>query len=238
MFNRTIALQGTRNTRDLGGLTTTTGYLTKSGVFFRSDSIANLTFNDYSRLKRKNLTTIIDMRTHNERNAIPLCLIEDKEINYNWVPIELAARNGLCTSLTDVYIDVLDYQHNAIKDIFNCLAAAKGLCLFCCNGGKDRTGIISMLLLDVADVDINCIIEDYMQTKANMGSTFAKVRQLIMENKLDIPLNGLECLPEFVMDTLNHIKQEYASTRNYLNRIGVNTSIIIEILGRFISNLE
>lgn len=236
MFNRSITLQGTKNTRDLGGLITTTGHTTNLGVFIRSDSIANLTPEDFICLKRRDLKTIIDMRTKNEAYTIPSYIIADKTISYHWIPVELAARNKEYDSLSEVYINVLEDQSGTFREIFNCLSSAAGLCMFNCNGGKDRTGIISMLLLDIAGVELSCIIEDYMQTKTNMEPTFTKLRQRIKENKCDIPLNGLECLPEFVVDTLSHIKQVYSSTWSYLNSIGVKNSAIIELLGRFISN--
>ena len=59
-------LSCTCNTRELGGIRTSDGGLTKSGVFWRSDVPVAPTAEDAEKLRTAHITTIIDMRTSEE----------------------------------------------------------------------------------------------------------------------------------------------------------------------------
>ena len=236
MLNRKINLEGTNNTRDIGGLQTTTGITTNFGAYFRSDSIARLTPLDVDFLLEKNLETIVDMRSRDELCNTELKALNDKSIHYHWIPIELNSKCERNLCLSKIYINLLETQKAALCEVFNILANAKGLCLYNCNGGKDRTGIVSMLVLDIANVKMDFIIGDYMETEANMKLIFAEVSKRIEQKKCNIPIGGLQCAPQFVSDTLGYIRQRYTSSRNYLNNIGVTNDAINMILKRLLPN--
>lgn len=60
-------------------------------------------------------------------------------------------------------------SQGAIRRVFDLLAThTKGSVLYHCNGGKDRTGIISALLLTVLQVPWEVIVADYMQTNESV----------------------------------------------------------------------
>ena len=52
----------------------------------------------------------------------------------------------------------------AIKETFEILAEAKGCTIFHCTAGKDRTGIIAMLILGLSGVSRKDIIANYEVT--------------------------------------------------------------------------
>ena len=54
-----------------------------------------------------------------------------------------------------------------IGEIFKIMLASKGTVLFHCTAGKDRTGVLAMLLLKLADVDEETIINDYAASYQN-----------------------------------------------------------------------
>ena len=63
------------------------------------------------------------------------------------------------------YTNYLEYtgEENVIKKLFDIISqAGEGAVLFHCVGGKDRTGVLSLLLLGLVNVDTKSIIENYI----------------------------------------------------------------------------
>ncbi|KAI4725593.1 hypothetical protein E4T49_06695 [Aureobasidium sp. EXF-10728] len=60
--DRSIAMEGTLNMRDLGGLCTSDGRCTIKGRLLRSANLAQLTSNDVKKLEQLGVTTIVDLR--------------------------------------------------------------------------------------------------------------------------------------------------------------------------------
>lgn len=61
-----IPLQGAYNVRDLGGYPAAGGKVTRWGVLYRSDALAELTESDWSVLKKRNVKAVIDLRSQRE----------------------------------------------------------------------------------------------------------------------------------------------------------------------------
>lgn len=68
---RVLSLQGTFNTRDLGGYKTSDGKIVKWGQVFRSDALNQLTDQDVQYFERLGLRTIVDFRGKNEIESAP-----------------------------------------------------------------------------------------------------------------------------------------------------------------------
>ena len=64
-----LALEGTRNTRDIGGYRTADGMTVRRGVVFRSDGLDGLTASDVRQLSGLGIRTVIDLRGPQERAA-------------------------------------------------------------------------------------------------------------------------------------------------------------------------
>ena len=62
-----------------------------------------------------------------------------------------------------------------------------------CTAGKDRTGIVVALLLDLLDVDHEVIVADYHVTAANMAVVLERIRaaQVFQDN-------GLAAAPDWI----------------------------------------
>ena len=61
--SRWLPMTGAENVRDLGGLPLVAGGSTRPGVFFRGDTLQELTPQDVALLKDLGLRTILDLRT-------------------------------------------------------------------------------------------------------------------------------------------------------------------------------
>jgi protein tyrosine/serine phosphatase len=158
------------NVRDLGGLSTCDGRMTRWGAVVRSDTPARLTEAGWSTLYEYGIRTIITLRTHgmveDELNVTPrypdlemvqraIEDITDQEFLQRW-----AASNLWGTPL--YFKDALRRWPERHAAVISAIAQAQpGGVLFHCIRGNDRTGIITLLLLALVGVMPDEIIADY-----------------------------------------------------------------------------
>lgn len=92
---------------------------------------------------------------------------------------------------------------------------------FYCTAGKDRTGVIAVLILSVLGVPDDAIVEDYSLSAnvyAEMNDHKAMVGALNQRN-VD-PKTFLGAPPQVMEDTLLTIQENYGSVNGYLDSIG------------------
>jgi hypothetical protein len=170
MNKRVLAWDGCTNVRDLGGLRTSDGRLTRWRAIVRSDSPAKLTTEGWSALYAYGIRTIITLRTYgqaeDELNITPrhsdLATVQveiediaDMDFVHQWVATDLWG-----TPL--YYGDALRRWPERHAAAVSAIARARpGGVLFHCIRGNDRTGIIALLLLALVGVTPDDIIADY-----------------------------------------------------------------------------
>jgi protein-tyrosine phosphatase len=165
--DRHLNWQGSYNMRDLGGLPTRSGPPIVWGSVVRGDAPDHLTDRGWSALSGYGIKTIIDLRHAHERDTaarsrppgtttvhVPLDDPNDTEFWQHW-------SGGLdCTPL--YYRAFLDRFPQRIARVIATLAdAPAGGVLIHCAGGRDRTGLIVLLLLALTDVPTETIATDY-----------------------------------------------------------------------------
>lgn len=92
---------------------------------------------------------------------------------------------------------------------------------FYCTAGKDRTGLISAIILSLMGVPDEDIVEDYSLSAnvyAEMNDHKAMVGALSQRNLN--PKTFLGAPPQVMRDTLNQLKADYGSIEGYLDSIG------------------
>lgn len=232
-----LSLQGTKNTRDLGGYAAEDKKITRENVFLRSDNTNNLSESDIKQLKEKhNLKYVVDLRYDSEISSAPDKLNGIDGITYYNIPLyipkeqmkELIKGN---IDLGDAYIRSLD-QKDTIKNIFDTFASIDdGSLLFHCTNGKDRTGTAAALLLGLCGVSDDDIINNYSLTYELIKDSEAA--------KKGIEKYGTDTIfrssPEYMAKFLKHIKEQYGSTKHYLITCGVSQENIDKIIDKFIS---
>jgi protein tyrosine/serine phosphatase len=168
--NRKLNWDSCNNVRDLGGLRTRDGRLTRWGAVVRSDTPARLTEAGWSALYTHGIRTIITLRTHgmveDELDFLP----RYSDIATVQAPIEDITDTGFVQQWVDsslwgtplYYQDALRRWPERHAATLSAVAQAQpGGVLFHCIRGHDRTGIISLLLLTLAGVTQDEIIADY-----------------------------------------------------------------------------
>lgn len=171
-----IDLEGTVNTRDLGGWPIHDGQVTRLGRVWRSDAFTRATPADREALSGHGVRTVIDLRTTAERLEEPHPLEDDDRFEVVHVdlfaPVLAAFMRGEVSDdpfdLTTHYRASFALARDAYAQVFRQITAAldshDGPVVVHCTAGKDRTGLVTALLLRGAGVADAVIARDYAIT--------------------------------------------------------------------------
>lgn len=222
-------LETTLNTRELGGYRTRQGNMTKVDTLLRSDEQKQLSSRDIAYLSERQITTIIDMRTKKVTSHLPSPFANKTPFAYHNIPIEEGS--GVPESMEAVPVSYMNIAGSAnMRQIYRSIAQAPRGVLFHCSAGKDRTGVVSAILLLLADVRDRDIIENYMMTKECNVKRFARARQ----NHPDLDINIIIPREEFILRFLQLFREKYGNAENYMRSIGVLPDEIERIRGKLL----
>lgn len=222
-------LQTTQNTRDLGGYFTQFGGLTRSGVLLRSDVQNYPSADDYRFLKEQGITTIVDMRGIKDTQRKPSGFAEKEGFTYLNFPIDEGS--GVPESMDEVprsYMRIANARE--MVNVFRNIAKAKTGVMYNCTAGKDRTGVVSAILLLHAGVDKNDIIQDYVLTREYGKERLA----LIHQNFPEIDMNIVTPCEAFVAEFLQLFIGRYGDTMQYLQQLGLTTEEIVLLRSKLV----
>jgi hypothetical protein len=163
---------GAFNFRDLGGLATRDGRVTKYGRLFRSDTLQALTPQDITYLTVDiGLKAVVDLRLAREvaeegRGLLAKC----PGIRYINTPLEMASTANTQPNqvLNALYLGSLEHGSMLARAVEQLAALAHWPTVFHCAAGKDRTGLLSALVLRLLGVGDDVIVADYMASAHNM----------------------------------------------------------------------
>jgi protein-tyrosine phosphatase len=168
---RFVNLAGANNVRDLGGLPTADGHLTRSGRILRSDFLVKLDQADeHELLARFGLRSVIDLRTAAEVAAFPgpwesvgVAVVRAA------LPLDPAFAATGTTDMISLYASFMEPPAPAMKKALTALIdVERQPTLIHCAAGKDRTGVLVALALDLIGVARAAIGLDYSLTHDRM----------------------------------------------------------------------
>ena len=242
--SRWLTVPGAYNVRDLGGYLTTDGKTTRWRAFLRADSLHNLSETTKTGLIEYGVRTVIDLRRTKETVDTPNALADMDDIQYfhlNMIgdtnpPGYIAPPPDEWTtpeSTANIYRVLLDQRQDVISETLVTLAESKGhTAIYHCAAGTDRTGIISALLLGLAGVPDETIVDDYALSAHGLR------RWILAEGipdslvgkdfNLDEPPQFL-APPEAMERTLQHLGDQYGGIESYVRHIGLIDAQINDI---------
>jgi protein-tyrosine phosphatase len=172
VVGRDLAWEGCLNVRDLGGLATEDGAETRFGSVIRADTLGLLTREGWEALVAAGVTRIVDLREQVEiEDDLPRELevevvhvpVFDRIDEQGWEEIRAASAaapsHAAATEL--VYLRFLEHCGSRFADAVAAVACTPGAVVVHCHGGKDRTGLVTAMLLRLARVPIETIADDY-----------------------------------------------------------------------------
>lgn len=195
-----IRLKKLHNTRDLGGIPTTDGKQIRSGKLIRSGRLSSLPEQTKKTLSEIGVTTVVDFRVAPEIKKHPDSLPEGvvyRNLPFFTSPDEVfvpektmgktskreSHRLGREFTNFDAYM-IACYKkilwsaesQQMLREFLQIVAKEEGCLLFHCTGGKDRTGIASMLIESLLGVSEENILIDYLASRKFLRGLYARYR--------------------------------------------------------------
>lgn len=177
MQDRLIPLDGPANFRDLGGYETEGGSHVRTGRLYRSDSLSYMSDDDVRHvLEVLGVRSVIDLRGHGEVSKFTHGPLGTVGVRVSHIPIIDETRpppqgweDVREKSLDDLYLLMLDRFADRFIAVLRLIADEEAQPLiFHCAAGKDRTGLVAMLVLGLLGVDHDVIAVDYGLTDERM----------------------------------------------------------------------
>lgn len=241
-ISQPMALTGTRNTRELGGYRTKSGLLIKPHSLLRSDALDRLTAEDARLLSDYGVGCIIDLRFPEDVRRQPDRLeLFDRPAEYAAISLQEPVRKKRYAgefppSMWELYCWMLDDSQEQFRQVFETIARFPGRCiLFHCSGGKDRTGMVAMLLLKLAGVDDETVIGDYALTETVMKELFVLQTGELESRGLVVPPHIMRSPPENMEKALRYLAGHYGTAAEYLSHIGVKEDSVRKIRDKMLS---
>ncbi len=239
---RHIPVEGAYNIRDLGGYGTADGRQTRWRTLFRADGISDLPESSQAVLVSEGVKTIVDLRGTRELSEEPSVFKDLQGVSYRthniagdtavsgWgdkpIPDDSSIR------LSFMYTAFLDQRGEALRDTLQSLAEPGSLpALFHCTAGKDRTGVVSALLLGIAGVPHETIVEDYILSARFLYPTpLRPPPDLDTTPPLSFEAYQAKWAPRGAMQkTLSHLDEKYGGVEAYVRQIGVTDDQLASI---------
>jgi len=221
---RRIALAGTLNLRDLGGYPTSDGGTVRWRTLLRSDALHRLDDAGRAALAGLGLQTVVDLRTDEEAGSAPSALDGTGARAFRVPLFRAAAIGALPPELAAVYRHMIDECGAAIAEAVGRLGREGGLPgLVHCSAGKDRTGLVAALILDVLGVPDEVIAADYAMSAAHLDAEAAQVVRRIqaISPGYRVDFGVLGSPPGLILDALARVRGQAGSAAGYLTGHGL-----------------
>jgi protein-tyrosine phosphatase len=242
----TLGLVGAPNARDLGGLPTADGRRLRPGVLLRASALGRLSDQDVAALGKLDLGLVIDLRDDSEIRVAPpdrlpepppptrhLPVYDPQHPVFTYISAILLGHDssgyvglqeqGTPAAMLAIYrwfVSGAEAQHSFAAAIRAIAGNGGRPVLFHCSAGKDRTGWLSAVLLELLGVDRSVIIDDYLATNGyaqavNVAIMDAmRVRGLQVDPETLMPL--FEARAEYLAEAYAEVERAYGGVAGYV----------------------
>ncbi|PZU85879.1 MAG: protein-tyrosine-phosphatase [Chryseobacterium sp.] len=235
-----IEIKKVNNFRFLGGIKNSDGKIFKDSLIYRSGNLHHLRQSSFDEIEKLKISKIIDLRTHQEITKEPDRF--PKKISYQNHPAfedkndemanakKMALKGKISANDADkrmikFYTDYVSENPEVIRKIIIEILDSDQPVLYHCTAGKDRTGIITAIILKVLKFDDSAIFEEYLQSN-NLRKKIINKRLNLANNfhfvfpKLDIGVIEKTSWIErnYLQAAFDEIDEKYGSTDNYIHQ--------------------
>jgi len=234
-YPRHIRFEAVFNFRDLGGYWTRGGQTVAWRRLFRSSELHHMTSHDIIQFKEEiRLRSVIDLRS--SRQLEPFSPLNEVGVEYYNIPLIDRGNDKEnvyqdFSNMGEVYSYLVRHEEfsRRVVEALEIIAEPDNLPLvFHCSAGKDRTGVLTAIVLGILGVTDEDIIEDYTLTAPYMKELINRWNNdpKAAEALENVPEYLLEASPESMTFFLSTLKREYGSVRGYIEAYGAEVSLI------------
>lgn len=237
---RELTLALAYNVRHLGGYRMGNGQRT-STAHVRAASLHRLEPSAFEALWTHGVQTIVDLRSSEELTMHPTPATPEW---LHMVHAPVFEVGGSTTSawhedeefigFSRVYPLMLEMGKTAYATLFQQIADRPGGVLFHCSAGKDRTGLAAALLLGVAGVSDDDIVNDYQHSRRLLEGQLADWMPRMAERGIsrERAAQLLASDPEDMAAALVHLRETWGGPEGYLRAVGLDTRTIERVRER------
>jgi protein-tyrosine phosphatase len=243
---RLVALEGALNWRDLGGYRAADGRVTKWDRIYRSDGLDQLTDADLDVIAELGIKLVVDFRVDREVDENPSRLADHPEVRCQRLPIggdEVEGKSILevirdgelkpytIEEMAGTYERLLEQFGPTFGQVIGHAAdPANHPVVFHCTAGKDRTGLMAMLLLGALGVSDDDIVTDYeLTTHYRSNKRLAVLAPELEKAGVDLEdvLPYLTARAPVMAATIERLRRDYGSIEAFLTaRAGVDSDTL------------
>jgi len=251
--DRLVPLEGAFNFRDLGGYLGRGGRHTRWGRLFRSDTLHELTPADVQHLVGMGLRTVVDLRTERELARTGRGPLEPHDVAFRHLAVvkegvagepaadssgeaggasgreALAAPAPAGDDLAERYLWYLDVGRESLAEALTLMGdAAHFPLVFHCAAGKDRTGVLAALVLELCGVDREVIVADYVITAERMGLIMDRYRSdpRFAERVAKVPASRFSVEAPTMERFLDVLAERFGGARAWARSAGVPADVL------------
>ena len=242
-----VKLEGCFNFRDLGGYATAAGRRVRTGCVYRSDGLQHLTAADLDHLcDDLKLGAVIDLRGNDEVAEAGSGPIAARAVTLHRLPLfpETRSRAGerrvsssQLANMGELYFVMLTLAREPIARVVKLLAEADVPTVFHCAAGKDRTGVISALLLSILGVPDSTIVADYAFSRENIAAINARLNASNSYQRFmhELPEGAYDADPEAMRVFLAKVADEHGSMLEWAESAGVDRAAQARLRDRLLA---
>jgi protein-tyrosine phosphatase len=232
--------RGVHNIRDVGGLETLSGRLTRTGVLYRSDSWHGADADDVEALlAATGLRLVVDLRSSREVNRDGLNRFFPESVQRLHFALDVGldvSSAGAATGnlLAFRYLEYLRNCGNEVAAAVASVADSSGPVMIHCRAGKDRTGAVVALILAVVGVTAQEIARDYERTSAGMPKIREQLRDdpVYAANGAGLPDEMYSAEAATMSTFLEAVSRTWGSPEEYLTDRGLDSRVLNRLRGR------
>ena len=239
-LQRWLPMEGCVNFRDLGGYRNHEGQTVRWRRLFRSDALQDMTSNDAAyAIEELNIGLVVDLRNPDEAERDGKGPLPNLGAGYTHHPLLLErgfppfTGGDVVERLSSTYQWLIHNSGPRVADAVNAIADADGkAAVFHCSAGKDRTGLLAALILEILGVDAETIKADYLLTNEAVEGILRRIKA--MQPDASPTTQSLAAQPVAFQGFQDTLHREYGGAESYLLRHGVASPTLERLRKNFL----
>jgi protein-tyrosine phosphatase len=235
-----LARDGVFNARDLGGLPAGDGRWVRPHVVVRADALHRCGPESARGLHDHGVRRVVDLRDAAERDhegvfdgpGIEVRHVPVLDPAYRWEDDAMAPGEVLTHRYAEILAAFAPRFAEALADV----ASAPGGVAYHCAVGKDRTGLLTALLLGALGTPREVIVADYARSArvVALQVNWLWIRQLPegQVSEVEMAEGVWSARPATMAATLDRLDREHGGVTGYLRDAGLGDDVVDELRSR------
>lgn len=244
--DRHVPLQTAHNFRDIGGYPTRDGSVVRWGVAYRADALYSLTDADRDVLSARNVRHVIDLRSAMEletrgrfRSDIAGITVHHFPVlDVPWADADTPDVDTAYEFLMWAYPEMIAAGGHRLAAAVETVAMVDEPVVFHCAAGKDRTGLVAMLILGSLGVPDDLIVADFELSNEGLSRLrrWAESHDSNLKSRLgNAPAAFLDADGRALGDLMAMWTAEHGSMQNFARHLGVSDAALQRLPERLLA---